>query len=148
MAQSLIEMTKDLVLAFIKNDLLAPEDVQQELMKTHAILLELQAHEERDVSSMWSREGETASAVQPVDWRKSIQRYEVECLICGQTFKQLTVRHLSYHGLDLQTYRLQFGIPRTQTLSSKETTAKRRRITQTIRPWERAPNYRRSGNVS
>ena len=100
MTQSLLEMAKDLVQEFIKNDLLAPEDMQQELMKIHASLLELKAQEDRDRSSLEGGERETPSTVQPVDWRKSIRKHTVKCLVCGQTFKQLSLRHLSQHGLD------------------------------------------------
>jgi predicted transcriptional regulator len=137
-------MAKDLVQELIKNDLLAPEEIQQQLMKVHASLLELKNQEDRDVSGAWSGEGETASTVQPVDWKKSIRKHAVECLVCGQIFKQLSARHLSQHGLDPRTYRQHFGIPRTQPLSAKETTAARRRVVQDIRPWEKAPTYKQA----
>jgi hypothetical protein len=32
-------------------------------------------------------------------------------------------------------------MPRTQPLVARETTAKRRQIVQTVRPWEKAPTY-------
>jgi predicted transcriptional regulator len=73
--------------------------------------------------------------------RKSIKKYSVECLICGTIFKQLSARHLRQHDLDPRTYRQRFGIPRSQALSAKETTAMRRRVVQNIRPWEKAPTY-------
>jgi predicted transcriptional regulator len=144
MTQSLLEMAKDLVQELIKNDLLAPEDMPQELMKTHASLLELKTQEDSDRSRMLSGEGETVGTVQPVDWRKSIRKHAVECLVCGQTFKQLSARHLSQHGLNPRTYRQHFGIPRNQPLSAKETTAARRRVVQDIRPWEKAPTYKQA----
>ena len=137
-------MAKDLVQELIKNDLLAPEDMPQELRNTHARLLELKAQEDRDLGRLLSREGETVGTVQPVDWRKSIRKHTVECLVCGQTFKQLSARHLIQHGLDPRTYRQQFGIPRNQPLSAKETTATRRRVVQDIRPWEKAPTYKQA----
>jgi hypothetical protein len=34
---------------------------------------------------------------------------------------------------------VKYGIPRTQPLSAKATTAKRREIAQAIKPWERTP---------
>jgi hypothetical protein len=34
-----------------------------------------------------------------------------------------------------------YGIPRTQALSAKATTAARKRIAQQIRPWEKAPRF-------
>ena len=71
----------------------------------------------------------------------SLKHGEEPCLICGATFKQLSARHLRQHDLDLRTYRQRFGIPRSQALSAKETTAMRRRVVQNIRPWEKAPTY-------
>ena len=141
MAQALTEMAKDLMLALIENNLLSPEDMQQQLSKTHASLLELKAREDNTFASGSDREVQIESTPPPPDWKQSIKKHSVACLICGQTFRQLSTRHLRQHDLDPRTYRQQFGIPRTQPLSAKETTAMRRRIVQDIRPWEKAPTY-------
>ena len=74
-------------------------------------------------------------------------------MVCGAAFKQLSVRHLKEHGLDARSYRVKFGIPRIQPLSSKETTAMRKKIVQRSRPWEKAPTYikaqeRRNGGTA
>ena len=124
---------------------LAPEDMQQELQKTHRSLLELKSLE--DVSEgdgAGSEAGVMArvmSGAALVDWRKSIKKYTIECLVCGASFKQLSVRHLRNHELDPRSYRQRFGIPRTQPLSAKATTAVRKAIVQKSRPWEKAPTY-------
>jgi predicted transcriptional regulator len=141
MTKPLIEMAKDLTLALIENDLLTPEDMRQQLAKTHASLLELKAREDNILEGKAGREGQIESTSVPPDWKKSIKKYAVTCLVCGQTFKQLSARHLRQHDLDPRTYRQQFGIPRTQALSAKETTAMRRHIVQQSRPWEKAPTY-------
>jgi predicted transcriptional regulator len=142
MAQPLIEIAKELTLALIENNLLAPEDMRQQLAQTHASLLELKAREDDSLRSGVDRGGEQVEGTPaPPDWKKSIKKYAIECLVCGQTFKQLSVRHLRQHDLDARTYRQQFGIPRTQALSAKETTAMRRHIVQQSRPWEKAPTY-------
>ncbi len=137
MAQSIVEMAKDLVMAMVKENLIASEDMQKELQKTHASLLSLKAQEEGEESNGAPME----RAADQVNWKKSIKKYTVECLVCGDTFKQLSVRHLSTHGLDQRSYRQKFGIPRTQPLSAKETTAMRKRVVQQSRPWEKAPTY-------
>ena len=141
MAQPLTEMAKELTLALIEKNLLPPEDMQQQLAKTHASLLELKAHEDEMLGGRAGREAPIANTPAPQSWKKSIKKHSVECLICGQTFKQLSARHLHQHDLNPRTYRQQFGIPRTQPLSAKETTAMRRQIVQNIRPWEKAPTY-------
>ena len=141
MVQPLTEMAKDLTLALIENNLIAPEDMQQRLQQIHASLCELQAREDRHLGSGEDREAHSGTQPAPKDWRKSIKKHSVECLICGVTFKQLSARHLRQHDLDPRTYRQQFGIPSFQPLSAQETTAMRRRIVQNIRPWEKAPTY-------
>ena len=142
MAESLTEMAKDLVAALIENNLIASGDVQQKLREVHASLLGLKASETRAASGA-SGEGDT-DALQTKDWRKSIRKYTVECLVCGQTFKQLSARHLRKHDLDPRTYRQQFGIPHTQPLAAKETTALRRRLVRENRPWEKAAANRKA----
>ncbi len=141
MTQPIVEMAKDLVMALIKENLIEPEDMQKELQKTHASLLVLKAKEEGNDNNGETSERASSS---PTDWKKSIKKHSVECLICGAVFKQLSARHLSTHGLDPRTYRQQFGIPMTQPLSAKATTAMRRQVVQQIRPWEKAPTYVKS----
>lgn len=141
MTQPIVEMAKDLVMALIKENLIEPEDMQKELQKTHASLLSLKAIEEGNDNS--GEIGERSSS-HYTDWKKSIKKHSVECLVCGAVFKQLSARHLSTHDLDPRTYRQQFGIPMTQPLSAKATTAMRRQVVQQIRPWEKAPTYVKS----
>jgi hypothetical protein len=57
--------------------------------------------------------------------------------------KQLSIRHLRMHELDGRSYRAKYGIPRTQPLSARSTTDRRRQVAQEIRPWEKAPTYRK-----
>jgi predicted transcriptional regulator len=130
MSPSVVEMTKELVLAQIQAGTLVPEDMQDVLRRTHQNLMTLKSREES---------GSLVSA--PVDWRKSITQHAVICLECGAQFKQLNGRHLRLHGLDARSYRTKYGIPATQPLAAKATTALRRRIAAETRPWETAPTY-------
>lgn len=149
MPQSMLEMAKDLVMAMIQTGTLAPEDMQKELQKTHSSLLELKTKEDvgdgDGVMGGMSMDaaGQELGTFGPrqADWKKSIKKYTIECLECGAPFKQLSVRHLKNHGLDPRSYRIKYGIPRTQPLSAKDTTAARKRIVQESRPWEKAPTY-------
>jgi predicted transcriptional regulator len=138
MSQSLLEMAKDLILAQIQAQKLPPEEMHTALQQTYNSLLALQAQEETNgivaVETPEPRQG-------PSNWRKSITKHTVTCLECGQSFKQLSVRHLKVHGLDGQSYRVQYGIPRSQPLSARSVTAIREQIVQRSRPWEKAPTY-------
>ena len=138
MSQSMVEIAKELTLALIETGNMPPEDMQETLEKTYATLTGLKVQEESDVST-----SALPSKIVPVNWRKSITKHAVTCLECGQSFKQLPSRHLGMHGLDSRSYRTKYGIPPTQPLSARATTARRRQIVQEIRPWEKVPTYRK-----
>ena len=148
MPQTILEMAKDLVMAQIQAGALPPDEMHKELQKTYANLADLRIKEELGESGggLTARGGEDLSLdgdVGPtaLHWKKSIKKYTIECLVCGAAFKQLSVRHLKEHGLDARSYRVRFGIPRTQPLSAKDTTTMRKKIVQQSRPWEKAPTY-------
>jgi predicted transcriptional regulator len=129
-------MAKELVQAQVQAGQLSPDEMQEALQKTYASLITLKAQEET--------ESGTIKTPEPVDWRKSITRHAVTCLECGQSFKQLSVRHLRHHDLDGRLYRQKYGIPRTQPLAARATTAKRREIVMETKPWEKTPTYVRA----
>jgi predicted transcriptional regulator len=148
MPQTILEMAKDLVMAQIQAGALPPDEMHKELQKTYVSLADLRIKEElgESIAGLTARGGEDLQlegdvAPTALPWKKSIKKYTIECLVCGAAFKQLSVRHLKEHGLDARSYRVRFGIPRTQPLSAKDTTTMRKKIVQQSRPWEKAPTY-------
>ena len=138
MAQSLVEIAKELTRTLIEAGGLSAEDMRDTLQKTHATLLTLKIQEESGTtSSVPMYEAPPAQ----VNWRKSITKRAISCLECGKTFRQLSSRHLQEHGLDARLYRTKYGILRTEPLAAKTTTARRREVAQEIRPWEKAPRF-------
>jgi len=135
MPQSLLEMAKELVTELIRVHRLSPEDAHALLMSTHATLQSLHQHEAPGVVAAHASAGGEARAS---GWRRSISQHAVTCLECGESFRQLSSRHLRQHGIDTATYRRKHGIPRTQPLSSRQATARRRQLAREIRPWEQA----------
>jgi predicted transcriptional regulator len=133
MSESVLSMAKELIQAQIEAGQLSPVNIAEALQRTHASLLALKTQEETGVG--------TTAIPQTVDWRKSITRHAVTCLECGASFKQLSGRHLRQHDLDTRRYREKYGIPRTQSLAARATTARRREIVQQSRPWEKTPTY-------
>src|SRR5918992_1790586 len=138
MPQSLVEIAKELTLALIETESIPPEGMQETLQKTHATRSALKAQEE-----MGTIIAMPAARTAPVDWRKNITKYSITCLECGQTLKQLSIRHLRTHGLDARSYRTKYGMPQSQPLAARETTARRRQVVQETRPWEKAPTFRK-----
>ncbi|ETW92973.1 MAG: hypothetical protein ETSY1_41285 [Candidatus Entotheonella factor] len=135
MPQTLLEMAKDLVAEQIRARHLAPDDIQSLLSSTYATLLSLHQTEAPDSDSVSSQ---PHHAVEPKSWKGSITKNAVTCLECGNSFRQLSARHLRIHGLDSHSYRMKYGIPSTQPLASRSATARRRELAQRIRPWEQA----------
>jgi predicted transcriptional regulator len=138
MSQTLLEMAKDLVMAQIEAHRLSPDEMHQALQQTYTSLQALKAQEDAN-GSVAVVTPETPS--KPVNWRKSLTKYAVTCLECGQSYKQLSVRHLKEHGLDGRAYRIKHGIPRAQPLAAKEITSHRQEVVQRSRPWEKAPTF-------
>jgi predicted transcriptional regulator len=138
MPQSTLEMAKELTLALLQTWSIPPDSMQETLQQTYAMLTTLKGQEETGPAA-------ALPAVSPptVDWRKSITKYAITCLECGQTLKQLSIRHLRTHGLDARSYRTKYGIPQSQPLAARETTARRRQVMQEVRPWEKSPIYRK-----
>ena len=134
MTESVLEMAKELVMAQIESGQLLPGDMNDALQKTYASLMELKSQEETGVAS-------PVGTPAHVDWRKSITRRSITCLECGQSFKQLSIRHLRQHNLDGASYRTKYRIPRTQPLAARATTARRREVAQEIKPWMNTPRY-------
>ncbi|PON14053.1 transcriptional regulator [Candidatus Entotheonella serta] len=111
MAETLIEMAKELVLAQIKAQHVTPENLQTVLRNTYDALYRLQAIEAEDHGAQDSGRSGNTSAPNAVDWKTSITKHAVTCLECGESFKQLSRHHLQRHGLDSRAYRRKYGIP-------------------------------------
>ena len=138
MPQSVLEMTRDLVLAQIQAGSLSTEEMQEALRRVFQSMLSLKSREE-SASAVSAPLADIRRA--PLDWRTSITRHTITCLECGAQFRQLTGRHLRLHGLDARSYRAKYGIPQSQPLTTRETAAKRRKIVSEVRPWEKSPTY-------
>jgi predicted transcriptional regulator len=136
MPPSVVELAKELTVALIETGNVRPHTMQETLQKTHATLTALKVQEEEGQPSALP-----AAEPVPVDWRTSITRHAITCLECGQTRKQLSIRHLRLHGLDPRAYRVKYGIPSSQPLAAWKTIARRRQLVRETRPWEKAPTY-------
>ena len=114
MAQSVLEMAKDLVMAQIQVGALPREEMHKELQKTYASLIELKNKEEagETVAGVSFSEKEEAPPESskaksiPTNWKQSIKKHVIICMVCGAAFKQLSVRHLKEHNLDARSYRM------------------------------------------
>ncbi|ETW97430.1 MAG: hypothetical protein ETSY2_44670 [Candidatus Entotheonella gemina] len=145
MSQALLEMAKELVTEQIRMKRVQSEDVQPLLRATYETLLSLQQNE---MSGSAAANSGMPDADPSAIWKRSIAKYAITCLECGGTFKQLSRRHLRIHDLDSKSYRAKYGIPRTQPLSARVATARRRELAKQIRPWEQAASMREAGKTT
>jgi predicted transcriptional regulator len=72
--------------------------------------------------------GQPPAAKIPADWKASIAKNTITCMICGYSGKLLTPHLKSKHQLTPKEYRKQFGIPPRTPLVSKAYRAKRSKI--------------------
>jgi predicted transcriptional regulator len=138
MAQTLLEMAKELTRTLVVTGNLSAEEMQDALHKTHATLTALKGQEEMSTAPAVS-----VAESSPVDWRKSIRKHAITCLSCDRAFRQLSRRHLMTHGLDPRSYRMKYGMPPSQPLTARATTERRRQVVQAVRPWEKKPMDRK-----
>ena len=139
MTPSCLDMTKELTIAVIHVGSMLLDDMQDFMRNLHMLLLQLRAKENAISTGALS---DTEAQASGVDWKKSITKHAVRCMECGASFKQLSTRHLRQHDLTSRTYRDKYGIPRSQSLAARETTARRKQIVQQSRPWEKTATYR------
>ena len=137
MTPSGLDMAKELALAMIHVGALPPDDMQDFIRATHTFLMQLKEKEGAGTVGVWPE----TTAQAGMDWKKSITQHAITCLECGAVLKQLSIRHLRAHDLTARSYRAKYGIPRTQSLAAKATTARRRQVVQAIRPWEKTRRY-------
>ncbi|MBO5489820.1 MAG: MucR family transcriptional regulator [Desulfovibrio sp.] len=69
--------------------------------------------------------------------KKSIKEKSVTCLECGKSFKILTVRHLSRHGLTAEEYKAKYGLKKGTALVCKSLQRERRKKMQDMKLWEK-----------
>jgi predicted transcriptional regulator len=77
---------------------------------------------------MMAGESAVSEAGAPADWKASIGKNTITCLICGYSGKLLTPHLKSKHKTTPREYRKQFGIPARTPLVSKAYRAKRSKI--------------------
>ena len=141
MPETVLKMATDLTVAMIGTGVLSVDQMPRSLSETHASLIQLEIKE-----AVTTRAGLSAPETEGgLDWKKSITKHNVTCLECGASFRQLSTRHLRVHNLNSRTYRKKYGMPRTQSLASRDVRAKRQAIVQRVKPWEKSRSYRKQG---
>ncbi len=72
-----------------------------------------------------------------IDPAKAIKEKSITCVICGNSFKLLTKKHLATHGLTPEEYREQCGYKKGTPLVCKSLQRERRKKMRSMKLWER-----------
>ncbi len=119
MPSPLIELTASIVSAHAASTGMTSEQLLQEIQTVHAALKRLESGETAPVEAE-----PAAPAMEP---KKSIQKNQVVCLICGKSGLKTLTRHLKQeHDMKPAVYRKQFGLPAGVPLVAKAYSAERR----------------------
>jgi predicted transcriptional regulator len=121
MSKSLVEMTAEIVQAQINTKDMSGEEIKAALNDTFLTLKSLQ---EAELSGQPLEQAESRPAMVP---EKSIQKNQVVCLECGQSFKMLSPKHLKSHSLTPKEYRKKYGFSMRQPLCAKSLSERRSR---------------------
>ena len=102
-AAGYIELTADLVSAYVSNNHLQPAEIATLIANTHAALTGL--------GNSSAPEAPVADKPTPAQIRKSITPDALISFVDGKPYKTLK-RHLSKSGMSIEQYRERYGLPR------------------------------------
>ena len=88
------------------------------------------------IRQLMSGEGVVAG-VTPDAGLKQIAEKSITCLECGKSFKLLTHRHLTAHGLSADEYREKWGYAKDVPLVCKSLQRERRKKMKDMKLWEK-----------
>ena len=124
MSKQFVRLAADIVIANSTGKGFTTEQLTQ-MLKAVADTLEELAVEPGGMAAV---ERASAEAGVPADWKASIGKNTITCMICGYSGKLLTPHLKSKHKTTPREYRKQFEIPARTPLVSKAYRAKRSKI--------------------
>ena len=123
MSKQFVRLAADIVIANSTGKGFTTEQLTH-MLKSVADTLEELAVE----PGMMGGDLQASEAGAPADWKASIGKNTITCLICGYSGKLLTPHLKSKHKTTPREYRKQFNIPARTPLVSKAYRAKRSKI--------------------
>jgi predicted transcriptional regulator len=122
MPKKLIEIASEIIQTQVSKTSMTATDIAFSLRQVFGTLHELQRAESGEIELPKTQESPAPQALTPQD---SIQNDKVICLECGAEMKQLTVRHLTGHGMSQKEYRKKYGFSMKTPLAAKSVTKAR-----------------------
>ena len=124
MPKKLIEIASEIVQTQVSLTPMSPAEIASSLRQVFSTLYELQKAEAGEIELAPTAEGagEAPTALTP---QNSIQDDKVVCLECGKEMRQLTTKHLVFHGMNQKEYKRKYGFTMATPLSAKALTKAR-----------------------
>ena len=122
-AVDFIELTADIVSAYVSNNSVRPADMAELIASTHAAL-----------SGLGTAAAPAAPAVEkptPAQIRKSITPDALISFIDGKPYKTLK-RHLTGNGMTIEQYRQRYGLPRDYPSTAASYSASARQLAKSL----------------
>lgn len=89
------------------------------------------------IQALGAAEGGIETLSPAEDPKKAVKEKTIVCLDCGKSFKILTKKHLSTHGLTPDQYREKWNYPKKMPLVCKSLQRERRKKMKDMRLWEK-----------
>ena len=123
MPEKLIEIASEIVRTQVSSTPMSAADIASSLRQVFSTLQELEKAETGGIElAPTAAEEVAATKLSPAN---SIQNDKVICLECGKEMIQLTVRHLTAHGMRQKEYRKKYGFTMRTPLAAKSLTKAR-----------------------
>jgi predicted transcriptional regulator len=124
MSKQFVRLAADIVIANSTGKGFTTEQLTQMLKEVADTLEKLEVA----TGEMVAAECTATETKVPADWKGSIGKNTITCMLCGYNGKLLTPHLKSKHQTTPKEYRKQFAIPARTPLVSKAYQAKRRKI--------------------
>jgi predicted transcriptional regulator len=119
MTRKLYEIAADIIEAQATMGPMTPDALEQALSRVFITLQRMKMAEDGGVLMDETQQETPEETPEKIDPKSSIQEDRVICLECGAEMRQLTIKHLSSHGLTMREYKTKWGFPQKQSLSAK-----------------------------
>jgi len=122
MPKKLIEIASEIVQTQVSLTSMSATDIASSLRQVFGTLHELQKAESGEIELPKIQEPAPAQALIP---ENSIQENKAICLECRAEMRQLTTKHLVFHGMNQKEYRKKYGFSMRIPLAAKSLTKAR-----------------------
>jgi predicted transcriptional regulator len=127
MSKKLIEIASEIIQTQVALSPMSAQEIVTSLRQVFCTLQDLQKAEtgQTELSEAQETGLSEAKAIEPMSPKDSVQENKVICLECGAEMRQLTIKHLSSHNMNLKEYKKKYGFTIKTPLSAKSLTKAR-----------------------